>query len=243
LFSSEVWNQVRRARPFHDYPEKDVNPEEAFADYWVNFSHFTELGDQDSLNMTMLYAAILRGSGIKPCPNEKVLDLVIPIFRGSPTDTQVTKDRLSFVQFWFNNTRKAEKVTMDSSLLQHVPQGCCVLSIVMELGVAKSIEDKAGQRVAITSKKGGDNTPADYTHHENIDATNIKHQHYMITVYDCTSYTYRCVPEGSDIYRTLLAAQKPLEGFSRSKNHEAMYEMKPRLFHSEVLSNLSWTNE
>jgi hypothetical protein len=238
LFSAEAWEIVHKTRPFHARTN-DPDLKTAFANAWVSFTHFVKLGDVESLNFKTILAIIKRGAGIQTSDDEESLDLLIPVFFGDIEHTELAEDCMSFIQVIVKNRRSARQVHVDNPLLEKVPKGNYALTIVMELGVKESGgTNEANERVAIQSTLREEDDPVTDTCCEDM-PSNVERRHYVITGYGCTSKTYRCVPENSEVYRTLLASQKPFEGL-KSASHEALYEMKAEIFNSDVLSNLSW---
>jgi hypothetical protein len=178
--------------------------------------------------------------GIKPSRGQPYLDIALPVVFAdseSAASAHVIEGRVSIVQFQVKNRDKPDYVSMDSPLAKEVPVNLPVLSIIMEFGMETS---KDGSPVKVQSTaKGTHPTPR----FQKSNATNLERRHYIITVYGCSSQTYRCIPENSGIYRSLLAAQKPFDGLERRANHDMLYELKPKFFLSSTLSNFSWYEE
>jgi hypothetical protein len=239
LFSPEVWQHVCNAMALEAY-EGDAKLEDRFDKAWVSFSHFGELGDQESLKLKVFLAASVRGMGIKPSRGQPFLDIALPaVFADSKSaaTAHIIEGRVSIIQFQVKNRDKPDYVSMDSPLAKEVPGNLPVLSIIMEFGMEKS-SDKSLVKVQTTAK-GAYPT----RQFQQSSATALERRHYVITVYGCTWKTYRCMPQHSEIYCTLLAAQKPFHGLERSQNHEMLYELKPKFFMSKTLNNLSWYDE
>lgn len=102
LLAPKVWDAVRLALPSHVY-DPSTTLENAFANAWVNFSHFSKLGDHPSFNLKCTVELLKRGTAIQLFDNHRNQDLALPIHIGDPHTTLISTDNTGICQWQIKN--------------------------------------------------------------------------------------------------------------------------------------------
>jgi hypothetical protein len=232
LLAPDIWHVVRNARPFHAYPG-DPSLETAFHNAWLNFSHFIQLGDHSSFSLGCASELLKRGAAIQAYDNQYGVDGALPIFFGDPSKTTIDISQTSLVQYQVKNAATSIRVSPEPDIAGRSKANRPIISIVMQLGV----EMDSGQRVVVqTTQKGTDNPAGRTRSSVRSQPIDIERRHYLVTVYGCTSNTYRVVAETSTEYRHVLRAEKPFKDFPRAgwhENEESVFALKPVIYDKE----------
>jgi hypothetical protein len=231
LVSPDIWTIVRAARPFHAYPG-DRTLEEAFSDAWANFSHFVQLGDHASYNLQCASELLKCGAAIQTFDNQYNMDIAVPFHYGDPEKLSIAEENTGVAQVQVKNTLTAATVFPEPLLPGASTKNLPIISLIMQLGVEKN----DNERVTICTADKDPNTIAGRTRASSISLPDdIKRRHYVITLFGCTSKTYRCIPEDSKAYCLLLRAQPPFLDFPRAgsdANQSSLYALKPMIYNN-----------
>jgi hypothetical protein len=225
LMTPEIWEIVRDAPPFDAHPG---NPslEVAFAEAWVNFSHFVLLGDHNSLNLKFASALLKRGAAFQTFDNQYNQDCGIPIYFGDPDQDEICEANTSIAQFQVKSVVNSPYVFPDATLVGPSPTNRPILSITMQLGT-----ENPAQRVVVTTKEK--------TRTNASLLTDLDRRHYSIILRGCRSDTYSCIPKNdSAIYNLLLKAQNPFVDFPRrdsKENVELVDALKPMMYEDKIM--------
>ncbi|KAG7091988.1 hypothetical protein E1B28_008375 [Marasmius oreades] len=212
LLAPEVLEKVCEATPFRAYPGA-LKLEAAFADAWINFSHFVRLGDYKSFDFRCATELLERGAAIQTYDCQPDQDLAIPLHNGdvgSVIDLKTT----SGIQVQVRNVRNPSPVVPKLSLIGECPAGLPMLSIVMQLGVD---DDYKGPLVEVITELKGGSTPAGNTRSTESDLeADVERRHYIIVLYGYTEQTYPCIGMHASEYHSLLRTERfPFDGYPR----------------------------
>ncbi|KAG7089278.1 hypothetical protein E1B28_010977 [Marasmius oreades] len=211
LLSPEVWKLVRQATPVHVYRD-DPELEVAFANTWVNFSHFTRLGDRKSYNLEFASELLKRGAAMQTY-NKQDQDVGIPLHNGDLT-SMISVERTSIAQFQVLNFPRRITVSPNPSLIGECHDDLPILSVSMQLGVEKS-----GVEIMTTQIDG--DAPAGHTVTRSVLA-DIERRHYSIVLYGCTAATYSCIGDNAARYASLLRIPTPFQNYLRKTDPELL---------------------
>jgi hypothetical protein len=240
LVSYELWEKIQNAKPYYAYPE-DPTLKVAFANTWMNFSHFVHLGDHESFNLKYASALLKRGAAMQTYNNQRNQDIGVPLHHGDPARTEISIERTSIFQAQIKNAAIPPRVFPDPNTIGKCNEGLPTLSVVMQLGTEKQEPVKI-----LTTSKGGDNPSGDTRSASYSRSTDVERRHYCIVLYGCTSNTYSCigVNDGSK-YQQLLRVTDPLDDFPRKTKEtllNSLRSMNARLY-SDERAYINWDDE
>lgn len=228
LLASDVWAIVKNAYPVHHYPG-DLTLEEAFANAWVNFSHFVQLGDHKSFTLECASELLKRGAAIQCFDNQYNQDGALPVLHGDPSTTEINEENTSVLQFQVKNAAHAVNVSPDPKLVGASKRNLPIISITMQLGIDKDNDI----RVRVHTTKKGSDVPAGRTRSSFKSLpTHIDRRHYSISLFGCTAKTYGCVPTDGGYHR-VLKSRRLYHDFPRvndEQNVASLYALKPFIY-------------
>ena len=230
LLAPPIWEEVRHATPY-DACEGDVELEVAFANTWVNFSHFIRLGGQESLNVETVTELLKRGAAIRTC--DLRIGFGVPLHNGDPSSTIISPERTSIAQFRATTAKDPTRVFPNLDLIETCDDDLPILSVSMQLRA----EGPNGSRVEIQMMQEDDDIIASDT---SSSARVIARRHYSIVLYGCTSDTYSCIGNNGPKYQNLLRSELELfQDYPRKEVPgflEAVHMFKSRLYSNNPTS-------
>jgi hypothetical protein len=226
LFAPKVWETIRQAKPYRARPDSP-SLETAFADAWVNFTHFAQLDDYDLFTTEGFCGLLKRGAAAQAYQNQMGYDLGIPILLGDPILTEIKVAVSSAVLIDAKNRKVALAFNPDPTPVG-IPDHQYVISICAELGIEKNKDQVSVTTVPIAHNTRSSSKPS------------LDERHYIITVYGCTEATYSCMPSrDSSVYSRLLRSFDPRDVFPRRQVENSVVSLK-QLTNTLKIKTMPW---
>jgi len=187
LFTDAIWETIRKAT---NTDGDDETLEDAFADYFLNFTHFAQLEDHASYSMATAARLMKRGAAMNCAPNMPVLDFAATLIKGR--NSPITEENVTTLQVQIKNSKTNQFAPCNPEICKRdTPANHPVISIILKLGI-----EVPEQPVQIRTRSRRSERLANKT------------KHYEITVFGCGSETFRCIPDGSGAIRSILYASE-----------------------------------
>lgn len=230
LLNSNWHECVLHARPVSD--PNGPTLEEAFADAYVNFSHFARAGDFEIISVEHLWKALLRCMAFQCADNQMSTDLIGPIHWGldNPVDAKNTSPLYGQVK----NTAKAEHDLLNPHQAGESPKNRYTLSLLHHVGLSRAAVFPYPSIPAKDLRQIGDRQRTE----------NIHKRHYQIVIEGCSPETYNIIPSSAEAiqYRGILCHNKVVEDFPREGPHySALLYQKP-VFYADRKESLDWAD-
>ncbi|KAG7089252.1 hypothetical protein E1B28_010951 [Marasmius oreades] len=230
LLAPEIWESVRHATPVHAYKD-DPELEVAFANTWLNFSHFVRLGDPELFNLQFASELLKRGAAMQTY-NQQNQDVGIPLHNGDPT-SMISLERTSMAQIKVLNIPQRIAVSPNPSLIGECHDDLPILSVSMQLGV-----EKFGVEI-MTTQIDTDTPSANTPSSASTAPVDIERRHYSIVLYGCTADTYSCVGNHESKYQKLLQKPNCFDDYSRRHNPDLLDAVRKL---ASELNDIVWRN-
>ncbi|PCH39028.1 hypothetical protein WOLCODRAFT_29336 [Wolfiporia cocos MD-104 SS10] len=142
LLGEEHWERIKTMKPDSMLGE---SMEDAFKYAKVRFTHFGRAGDDSASTSAAAFLAMLRGMAFQCCPQQPVIDIVIPIFLDNENSTAtVCEERMTALLIQVKNRMESSiiaQVAIDEAAVHFFPEGSArterrpYIAIVMDLGI------------------------------------------------------------------------------------------------------------
>ncbi|PCH37280.1 hypothetical protein WOLCODRAFT_140783 [Wolfiporia cocos MD-104 SS10] len=142
LLGEEQWGRIKTMRPDNTLGK---SLEDAFKYAKVRFTHFGRASDDSASTSAAAFLAMLRGIAFQCCPQQPVIDIVIPVFLDNESSTaKVCEERMTALLIQVKNRVESSiiaHVAIDEAAVHFFPEGSAqteqrpYIAIVMDLGI------------------------------------------------------------------------------------------------------------
>ncbi|KAF8159993.1 hypothetical protein B0H34DRAFT_705708 [Crassisporium funariophilum] len=190
---------------------------DAFDDCWVNFTHWSKMGDASCLTTAALWKAIARGTAWQCCDGMPGIDQLIPFVRGR--HAKLGRGTVSAIAIQNKDRKTALKVKLDDKfparLFADAPGGTrqSFIFLTMQLGVQLSAAAAAKATKAapaITPSKTSVGVSPRIRTTRSVEVDN-RPGRYDITINGCSPTVYQVIREEDRSHWAQLLAARSLE--------------------------------
>ncbi|PCH34753.1 hypothetical protein WOLCODRAFT_165789 [Wolfiporia cocos MD-104 SS10] len=209
--------------------------EDAFKYAKVRFTHFGRAGDIASASTSAAaFRAMIRGMAFQCCPQQPVIDIVIPIFLDNENSTaRVCEERMTALLIQVKNRVESSiiaQVAIDEAAVHFFPNGSArterrpYITIVMELGIQPVQTRKyAGESQHPPVEDEGVIIGGEKSR-ESPRAVPV-HLCYSLIIRGCSRAVYSVI-RSRDVYANLLESRNMFTEHSRPENIDVIKGMK-----------------
>lgn len=116
LISERFHSTILECLPAKHVTDDDLTLEKAFANAYINFTHFLKGGDSGIANISFAWKSLVRSAAIQCCPTQPNIDIIIPIVfsQGGPEKARLSKDNVSAILIQVKNRKSTLTENIDA---------------------------------------------------------------------------------------------------------------------------------